>query len=125
LSKITVIKGDDRTLGLIVYTDSTLANRFSLADCDLWFTVKNKASDSDADAVIQKTSAASDEINVTDAAQGEAEIYLLPEDTESLPAVVARLFFDVQVKGSDGKIKTVSKGSFVVEPDVTLDTALA
>jgi len=92
-----------------------------LTDAMLWMTAKRHQRDADADAIFQKTT--DDGITVTDASGGLAQVDLEPEDTASLPAHRTRLYFDIQVRLSSGRIVTPLSGRLTVYPDVTETTA--
>lgn len=87
----------------------------TLAGKTIRFTAKKKYTDVDDDAIIQKTS--SDGITVTDAVAGQAILTVDPTDTESLPASVVSLFFDIQLVNGDEVDQAVA-GNLVVYPNV-------
>lgn len=115
--RINMYLGDDRTLALTVSYDPIVGTPVNLAGAKLWFTVKSKLTDTDADAVIQKRNTAAGgsdaEIKIIDEAGGDAEIYLVPEDTvpeDAAPVAPGIYVFDVQAILSGGKTYTVLRG---------------
>lgn len=115
-------RGDSKTCDLTV-TDSE-GSAFNLTDAAIWFTVKRDPRDTDAKAIITKATAnvdggADSQILITDGAAGEAEIYLLPADTEGLEIPSYDLHYGVQVKTAAGKVYTVARGSFRLVSDIT------
>ena len=92
----------------------------SIASAYLWFTAKHGYSETDTDAVFQKT--IGDGITVTDAQLGQVDIVLQSGDTESI-IDRTNLRYDIQVKDVGGGIYTVSSGLLVVEPDITRSVA--
>jgi hypothetical protein len=91
----------------------------NLDGCSLWFTAKNSVLDSDEAAVFQKT--IGDGITVTDEQGGLATIVLAHDDTKSLGENTI-LQYDLQVKDAFNGIYTISRGTLVVEADVTIST---
>lgn len=92
-----------------------------------WFTVKERSSDDDADALVQKeitsVSSADGEIENTGAGNVDPVLRfdLLPADTEAIGAVRTR-YYDVQVLTSAGKIYTPEAGrTKATTEQITLD----
>jgi len=119
MSDLTIRRGDDPTLDLVLATASGAAN---LEGVDLWFTVKENTFDSDADAVIQKTTISG--IHVVDEAGGIVEIYISRTDTDHLRAryLDVPLVWDVQLKDATEIVQTVAAGTLTIEADVTHST---
>ena len=114
-------RGDNRTLALTV-TDAN--GVVDLGGASIWFTVKRSANDLDADAIISKASGSvpgggNEQIDITSPATGEAEIYILPEDTAGLQVPTYDWVYDVQVKTSEDKVYTVKQGTFRLLPEIT------
>lgn len=117
--RINMFLRDDRTLSLTLkYPDNSPVN---LTDSKLVFTVKEKTSDPDVDAVFQKKNTAAGgsdaQFKIIDAAGGRAEIYIVPADTEDTnPGIY---LWDVQVTLANGKNYTVLRGRISFKEDVT------
>jgi len=123
---IRLYRGDSRTWELTV-TDSS-GSTFNLAGAAVWFTVKRDPDDPDDKAVISKATAnieggADTQILITDEEGGQAEIYLLPEDTENLKIPSYDFHYDVQVKTPGSKPYTVISGRFRLLRDVSHSSA--
>jgi len=81
----------------------------------VFFTMKAKADDLDAAAVISKT------ITVfSDPTSGEAEISLTSTDTAQ---AIASYLFDIQIKTNLGEIITVLEGIITITKDITIRTS--
>jgi len=108
-----------------VYRGDTKAVTFDLnrdiEGAALAFTVKRKLTDTQADALITKTSAAG-EITITSPSEGQFSVFLEAEDTEDLCSTgkTAVLHYDVEMT-LDGAVETVAFGEFRVHCDVTAD----
>lgn len=108
--QLTMMRGDSRTF-TITLTDSA-GDPYDLTGASLWFTVGN---------LVEKT--VGDGITVETPANGVATIDFVPADTESVSDVRRAYRYDVQVKLSDGTVKTPIRGLFVITPDVTTETS--
>lgn len=78
-----------------------------------------------ADYIIRKSSGDSDEIEITDAANGIYQIKLIPADTQELKTLEEgqEYIYDVQITTSAGRVKTLVGGDFIVSGDVSRPTA--
>lgn len=117
--RLDMFIGDDRTLSLSLrYSDGSSVN---LTDAKLIFTVKEKVTDSDADAVIQKKNAAAggsdSQIKIIDPLGGSAEIYIVPSDTENVRSGI--YLWDIQATLNNGKTYTVLRGRISLKDDIT------
>ena len=118
-NRIVMFLRDDRTLSVTAnYEDGTAAN---LTGAKMWFTVKEKAADPDSDALIEKKSALAGggdtEIKFTNPTGGAAEVYLVPDDSDSMnPGIYS---YDVQVTLADGKTYTIVRDRITFKEDVT------
>lgn len=118
-NKVVMFIRDDRTLSLSVHTDTGAPVDLTLAK--IWFTVKVRTSDPDTMAVFMKRNTAAGgsdaEVKVTDATNGKAEIYIVPDDTADVdPAIYV---FDVQVMLANGKTYTIARDKITFKEDVT------
>lgn len=119
-NKISMYLRDDRTLALTVNDEDRAP--VDLTGCKLWFTVKQRTSDTDANALIMKKNTAAGggdtQIKVlTPPEDGKAEVYLVPTDTDLInPGVYV---YDVQVTLANGKTYTITRDQIVFKEDVT------
>ena len=90
----------------------------NLTGAKLWLTMKDSYDDADQAAALQLTSDDPAEIDIIDAAQGQARIFFEPGDTEILE--IRDYYFDIQVKHGTLGIKTVLAGILEVEWDATI-----
>jgi len=118
-NRIVMFIRDNRTLSVsAAYEDGSATD---LTGAKMWFTVKQRSSDPDANALISKKNTAAgggdSEIRVTDAAAGRAEVYIVPDDTENMdPGIYV---YDVQVTLADGKTYTIVRDRITLKEDVT------
>lgn len=121
--RIQMYLRDDRTLSLIVNDHNN--DPVDLTNAKLTFTLKEKMSDPDDQAIFQKknTEAGGDdtEIKVLDPVGGSAEIYIVPDDTDDVNP--GNYMWDVQVTLANGKTYTVLRGRVTFKEDVTKATA--
>jgi len=118
---IQMCRGDSRTFELTVTDENGVVD---LDGAEIRFTVKRSYVDPDSEAIIQKATANVDgggdeQILITDAPNGEAEIYLVPADTIGLEIPSYDLYQDVQVTMPSGKVYTVQQGTFRLIADIT------
>ena len=118
-NKVVMFIQDDRTLSLTVHQEN--GGPTNITDAKMWFTIKNRTTDPDSAALIQKknTAAGGDDsqIHFTDPVNGCAEIYIVPEDTEDTnPGIYV---FDVQVTLANGKTYTIARDKITFKEDVT------
>jgi hypothetical protein len=81
---------------------------------DLWFVLKRKLTDLDADAVILKETGAG--ITITNGPDGEATVLIEPEDTLALPN--ERIEYWGELVGRDGSSQdhTLAEGTATLLP---------
>lgn len=106
---LVAIRGDTKVYEVTI-TDSA-GEPYDLTGADLWFTVAG---------LLEKR--LNDGITVADVATGVATVTLEAGDTDSAPSRRKVYDYDLQVKLSNGTVKTPLRGRFVVLPDVTTDT---
>lgn len=111
-------RGDTADFDLVVTQNGSPVN---LTGSTLRFTAKRRVTDGDADAIFSKSSASATEIEITDAVNGLATVHGLPADTAGL-AGKTKLFYDVQVTDSLGRVYTLDYGTITVLVDVSLTT---
>jgi hypothetical protein len=111
---------DDRTLDVSANYESD-GSVVNLTGAKVWFTVKDRTSDADAQAHIMKRNAAAggsdSEILITNPTGGAIEIYLVPADTENMNPGTYQ--YDVQVILSNGKTYTIARSQITFKEDVT------
>lgn len=84
------------------------------------FTAKRSTEDTDAEAVIRKSTATTG-FTVTNALLGQLQLRLLPADTLGLSGLVPTvLYYDLQIVRANGDVFTLSEGTLVVYPDSTI-----
>jgi hypothetical protein len=103
------IRGDDVTYHL-AFKDGDDA--VDITGWKIYFTLKKNIDDDDDDALIKKET----EPAGADAIAGLADIVLLDTDTNDLAGTYD---YDIQYKDDSGLIKTVMKGAYLFEKDVT------
>lgn len=110
---ITVFKRDTRALRF-TFTDENGA-AVDITGWKIWFTVKAKDTDTDANAKILKT-----QTSHLDPVNGISEIDLSSSETD-LPA--ATYVYDIQTLDDVSQLRTVVKADFVITQDVTYATS--
>ncbi|MBM4035641.1 MAG: hypothetical protein FJ291_28200 [Planctomycetes bacterium] len=93
-----------------------------ITNASLAFTVKRRASDPQADALIVKSSAEDGEIELTNPAAGQFAVNLAADDTAALlpDGRRAAFLYDVEM-ALDGAVETIFAGAFILLPDVTTE----
>lgn len=107
---VDLVRGDSKTYDL-TFTDSD-GVALDIAGWTIYYTVKERLTDDDADAVIRKTV-----VVAAGSTIGETEIVLENTDTQDLEIKV--YWHDIQVKNLDDKINTIAFGQLNVIADVT------
>ncbi len=120
-SSIDVIQGVTRNLGYTIDVTDVLPDTLSKA----WFTVKRARTDSDNDAVIQKTIIPSLTIegqidSVGSVSEDGHLAFLLTADDTRAIGVGTRYYYDVKVRSSSGRIDVVDNGRIFSRPGITL-----
>jgi hypothetical protein len=115
---ISAIRGDTQLYRVTVVRNNAPVN---LTGAKVWFTAKLDKNDADVDAVIAKDTDGSG-VEITDPLLGKVSFSIVPADTASLDKDTT-LWYDVQVRESDGTVSTVVSGLLRVVLDVTLSTA--
>ncbi len=108
--------GDDYAYKFTLTLDG---DPIDLTDAKAWFTVKESTVKTDAEAKLQLTSADPDEIEITDALNGELLVKFSGEATGDLEG---QWLYDLQIKALiDGaeKIITVAWGAIEFLPNLT------
>ena len=118
---ITMSLRNDRTLECVVTYAST-GLPVDLTGSYIWLTAKNKSSDLDAAAIIQKMStlAGGDDTEIkidTPMTNGSFEVYLIPADTTLVDA--GSYMYDIRITLASGKTYTIVNSQMVLKGDVT------
>lgn len=112
---IEVIRGDTNTFLVTFVRNNAVV---SLVGAKMWFTVKDKATDPDVNAIIALNSVDnSDQIVSSFPTSGQFQIQLTDADTDLL--VKTAYLYDVQVKEANGTVTTVQRGKLKVVRDIT------
>lgn len=111
-TELEIIRGDDVTISATI-TDKD-GNAVDLTDAKAYLTVKENRSDSDDDALIQKTTETH-----ANASEGQTGFDLTNEDTD---IAEGKYYYDLQIKDSDSKIRSVGYGTIKVIQDITKST---
>lgn len=115
---LSMKRGDTKT---VQFTVSNLPPT-GLTGYTFWFTAKKQISDTDLQAVFEKTSANADftvTTNGSNTVNGVVTCTINPTDTQNLPDYDVDLLYDFQVKDQSGNVTTSADGTITVSPDVT------
>jgi hypothetical protein len=93
----------------VAITEDDNETALDLTDCDLAWAVSRAPGQT---ALISKTSADADEIEITSAAEGEATIYLVPADTEDFGGLTCE--HELVVTDAAGAESTVLRGLITI-----------
>jgi len=110
---LSIKRGD--TFTRTMYFQDANGSPIDITGWTIFFTMKAKADDLDAAAVISKT------ITVfSNPTSGEAEISLTSTDTNQ---AIASYLFDIQVKTNNNEIYTCLEGIITITKDITIRTS--
>lgn len=107
-------RGDTQALDAAVTVGGVAAN---ITGCSLRFTAKRSLSDSDADAVFQKTTAGGG-IVITNGPGGLCTITVGSADTSTL-TVPTLCYCDLQLVDTSNNVSTTAAGTLLIKVDVT------
>ena len=106
---ITVYRGDDWGVELkFTNIDDSVID---ITNWTLFFTIKKRKTDSDEDAIIQKTTTL-----FPDPTHGIASIALTHDETSNLNGLY---YYDFQYKDQNGIVQTIVSGGITFETDIT------
>lgn len=108
MASIQITRGNDRTLELNVTKDDVV---YDITGWTLFFTVKSKICDDDADAVITKTVTSH-----SDPTNGVTQVELTHDDTD---IDVGTYMYDIKTKDTDGKFSSSRVGTLEILDRVT------
>jgi carbon monoxide dehydrogenase subunit G len=117
MTALSMTRGDDESFDVVVKTKAGVV--VDITGMDLRFTAKRRVSDTDAQAVISKTTGAG--ITTTSAVNGAARIDVEAADTTALTATT-RLTWDLQGTDETGTVRTLARGGLRIEADVSRTT---
>lgn len=114
---IRIARLESRRWNCTVTTDGVTQN---LSGCVILFTVKQKYSYTDGQALFQ-CNVANGGISFSDTTGGEYVLYISSTATQSVSKSGKNepYVFDHKIKLSDGTVKVLEEGDFVVTPNVT------
>jgi hypothetical protein len=111
--------GDDFSEALTIRADDGSA--YDLTDGTLWFTLKVRLDDADADAALQHESG-DGLLTITNAAGGLATHRVTAAESAALTAGQV-YHYDYQIRASDGTLATLERGKLVLTGAVTEATS--
>lgn len=88
----------------------------------IWFTIKYYLRDPDQQALVQATLLNGGIVARDSAQSGRVRVTIAASTTVFIADGIAKLYYDLQVKDSAGRVGTVEKGLFLVSPDVSRAT---
>lgn len=118
--EITVVQGDDYE-NTVAVTDAD-GNPVDLTGAKLWFTIKKKPDDDDANAVVQYDSEGDPNNIWVEGAATNGIIGFLISASDSKDIAPRSYYYDFQVKLSSGKIHTPLRGNITITWQVTKAT---
>lgn len=121
IQDLSMVRGDDKQL-VITVGDLPASG---LAGYSAWVTVKKSESDADPGVFQKSTAAGSIAITTvgSDTVDGVLTVTIDAADTNTQPDYTVTYRWDCQLKDGSGKITTIAKGKFEIDPDETRTTA--
>lgn len=120
-TSLDMVRGDTKQWDL-TFTDAA-GGALDLSAITIWFTVKDKVSDTDAQALFQLHSPNHGIANIS-AVGGTARITVLPSHTAALTSKRNnQAYYDIQIVDGSGRVYTVADGTITIYPDVTIAVA--
>ena len=105
--------GDDYDHDFIVFR---AGSSLDITGSKLWFTVKERSTDTDSQAKLAYTSTDVTEMEITDPTGGKFTLHLKAADTTNLEGT---WLYDIQVKLSTDKLITIARGVIEFLPNIT------
>lgn len=113
-----LVRGDTGVFDFDLVDYLGVPQNLTLTGVKVWFTVKYYLGDQDSQAVAQLTLGAG--IATRDVlTSGRIRVTLPASVTQYVKDGTTRLYYDLQILDGTGRITTVEKGLFLVDPDVT------
>lgn len=106
---IKIMRGDSKEIIISIVEENETPVPFRLGDI-VYFTVKRSSETNEK--LLQKVITEFDK-------NGHAHVEIKPEDTRNIKPRKGGYLYDVQVTFKDGTIKTIIKGNFAIEGDIT------
>lgn len=122
MAQLTTVRGDTFTYTATI-TDETGAAS-DLTDCTVWVTIKAQPGDTDDNAIARAywvSGGASSGITVSTPASGQFTVSFAASATTNWVAD-GQYFYDVQLKNLANAIRTVDRGTVLVQGDITRRT---
>ena len=115
---LEVYKGDSKDY--VITVKNSAGTAINITDYTFYMSVKESATDTDANAKIAKTVTSH-----TTPASGITTISLSAAETNALSVSdkTQKYVYDVRMKDTNGKVTTILNGSFIVKQPVTLSTS--
>jgi len=107
---IDLVRGDSKTYAL-AFTDND-GTAIDITGWTIYYTVKERLTDDDEDAIIRK-------IVTAEAGSAVGEVNIVLENTDTQDLEIKVYWHDIQVKNLDDKINTIAFGQLNVIADVT------
>lgn len=107
-NNIEVFRGDDWSMKLTFADENGTA--LNITGWTIFFTLKKKKTDTDADAVLQK--------NVTPESPTTGVCTVVLTNTETLN-LLGLYYYDFQYKDDDGVVQTITSGGLTFVTDIT------
>jgi len=108
--------GDDETFDVVVTNEKTGA-AMPITGCSFWFTAKSALTD--ADPGVFQLKSPSDGVAIVDEPSGTLTVTVPRAATAGLPYEQTVLEYDFQMKDASANVKTVTRGTLTIDPDVT------
>jgi len=118
LSNARLMRGDTENIVIRISGQNLLVANFGFK-----FTCKVNATDTDGDAIIQKTQSSGITVNQISDTLIEAVIAIASSDTEAL-LHGDKLYYDIQMTTvTPVSVRTLQKSFFTIEADITTDNS--
>lgn len=116
MADITVFRGDTIDLDLTITTGSN-SGAANLSGATLFFTLKERVSDSDAQAALKKQTPSGSGITITNTGAGLATVNIPTGDSYYFKT--GPYHYGIQLKDASSNIFTITTGLFNVKADIT------
>lgn len=114
-----VIRGDTIQIDYDLVDSAGVPIDLSDPDVKVWFTVKYWLRDQDAYALAAPTLANGGIVGRDVPTSGRVRVTVDSSVTQHIAEGTTKLYYDLQVKDAEGRVATVERGLFLVDPDVT------